>query len=258
VLFSVMVGASILFGILHSTGALHSLGMVTSMQVHVAAAVAAAPFALWHVLARRVRPRRTDLTRRTVVRAGAVMGGAALAYGVLEVLPGGRRRVTGSFERGSYRPDFMPVTQWLNDRVPPVDRAKWRLSVSSGDRRRDWSYDELLRFDDRVRATIDCTGGWYAEQDWSGVRLSRLLPGSPDARSIAVRSVTGYGRRFPAGDVSNLLLATRVGGAPLSPGHGSPLRLVAPGRRGFWWVKWVGSVETSETPWWWQLPFPLS
>jgi DMSO/TMAO reductase YedYZ molybdopterin-dependent catalytic subunit len=32
-----------------------------------------------------------------------------------------------------------------------------------------------------------------------------------------------------------LLLATRVGGAPLEPRHGFPARLVAPGRRGFWW-----------------------
>ena len=44
----------------------------------------------------------------------------------------------------------------------------------------------------------------------------------------------------------------------LSPGHGFPLRLVAPGRRGFWWVKWVERIETSATPWWWQSPFPLT
>jgi DMSO/TMAO reductase YedYZ molybdopterin-dependent catalytic subunit len=48
-----------------------------------------------------------------------------------------------------------------------------------------------------------------------------------------------------------------VAGAPLSPGHGAPVRLVAPGRRGFWWVKWVESVTVEPEPAWWQPPFPV-
>ncbi len=87
--------------------------------------------------------------------------------------------------------------------------------------------------------------------------LSRLLPGA-EGRSVGIRSVTGFGRRFPLGDLESLLLATRVGGRPLSRGHGFPARIVAPGRRGFWWVKWVASVEVAQTPWWWQPPFPLT
>lgn len=73
-----------------------------------------------------------------------------------------------------------------------------------------------------------------------------------------MRSVTGYARRLPARDAGRLLIATGVGSAPLSAGHGGPARLVAPGRRGFWWVKWVTSVEPSDSPWWWQAPFPLT
>jgi DMSO/TMAO reductase YedYZ molybdopterin-dependent catalytic subunit len=54
------------------------------------------------------------------------------------------------------------------------------------------------------------------------------------------------------------LLASRVGGQPLAAGHGAPIRLVAPGRRGFWWVTWVARVEGGCTPWWWQWPFPVT
>ncbi|WP_407647156.1 molybdopterin-dependent oxidoreductase [Goekera deserti] len=54
------------------------------------------------------------------------------------------------------------------------------------------------------------------------------------------------------------MLATDAGDAPLAARHGAPVRLVAPGRRGFWWVKWVTSVELSDRPPWWQSPFPLS
>jgi DMSO/TMAO reductase YedYZ molybdopterin-dependent catalytic subunit len=110
----------------------------------------------------------------------------------------------------------------------------------------------------RVRAVLDCTGGWYAEQDWAGVPVAALLGGRGRARSLLVRSATGYGVRFPLADLERLLLATRVGGAPLSPRHGFPVRLVAPGRRGFWWVKWVVSIEVDPAPWWRQPPFPLT
>ena len=265
VALTVLAGLAVLFGILHGTGLVVDLGPVTAMQVHVGAALLSLPFAVGHVVARRVRPRRTDLSRRALLRAGAVVGGAGLAYagveGVVRVtgLPGSDRRFTGSYERGSGRPEEMPVTQWLNDAVPEVDAASWRLEVVSGSEVvRRWSYEELAGFDDRVRATLDCTGGWYADQVWEGAWLSRLLPPTGQGRSIRVVSVTGYPRRFPIGDASRLLVATRVGGRPLDAGHGFPARLVAPGRRGFWWVKWIARVEASPVPWWVQWPFPVT
>jgi DMSO/TMAO reductase YedYZ molybdopterin-dependent catalytic subunit len=54
-----------------------------------------------------------------------------------------------------------------------------------------------------------------------------------------------------------VLLATHVDGLALTDGHGGPARLVVPGRRGFWWVKWVVAVEPTDEPWWWQPPLPL-
>ena len=94
---------------------------------------------------------------------------------------------------------------------------------------------------------------------WSGVALADLLDaeGLAAAGSVVVTSHTGYRRRFPTADTSALFLATRVEGGLLSPGTGAPVRLVAPGRRGFWWVKWVASVELSPYGAAWQPPFPL-
>ena len=79
---------------------------------------------------------------------------------------------------------------------------------------------------------------------------------APGARSVVIRSVTGYHRRFALDGADRLLLATHVGGEPLSAGHGFPVRLVAPGRRGYHWVKWVEAVEISTLPAWWQPPLP--
>ncbi len=258
VLFGMLVLISLVAGLLHSTGLLVYWGPLTAMDFHVGAAIAAVPLAIWHVAARRVRVRPTDLSRRSALRAGAFVAGAAVVYAASEVvvratgMPGAARRFTGSYEAGSYQPGLMPVSSWMFDAVPQIDQAVWRLPA--GDR--EWSYDELFAFDDRLTATLDCTGGFFSTQEWSGVRLNRLV-GKTDGTSIRVVSATGYDRRFPIDQASSLLLATRVGGDVLDPGHGFPARLVVPDGRGFWWVKWVSAIEVDDMPNWWQPPFPL-
>jgi hypothetical protein len=257
-----LVAASLGFGLAHSAG-LRTLGPVTSMQLHVGASLVAVPFAVYHFFARRIRVHRTDFRRRQVLRAAGLLGGGAAAYAGVEAvtrtlsLSGADRRFTGSHETGSFDPDAMPVTQWLNDPIPHVNVDAWRLVVRTGAGERAWTYDEIDAYADEVRATIDCTGGWFAVQEWSGARLARLV-GDIEERSILVRSVTGYDRLLPARDVPSLVVATRASGAPLSPGHGFPARLVAPGRRGFWWVKWISVIEATDRPWWVQPPFPLT
>jgi DMSO/TMAO reductase YedYZ molybdopterin-dependent catalytic subunit len=115
---------------------------------------------------------------------------------------------------------------------------------------------------DRVRAALDCTGGWYAEQDWAGVRLDRLLAAVlgddlPDGGSVDVVSSTGSRRRLPLRDAPSLLLATSAAGRPLAAGPGAPVRLVAPGRRGVGGGKGVARIQVVDAPWWRQSPFPL-
>ncbi len=260
---AVLVPVAFFSGVVHSAFGYRQAGPVTALQVHLGAALLAVPLLIQHVVTRRQRLRRTDLSRRNALRLGTLSAGALAGYALLErataaaQLPGKSRRFTGSFATGSGQPAAMPVTQWLTDDVPRIDVDSWRLHVRTSSGERTWSYQEILAGEDVVRATLDCTGGWYAEQLWSGVRLDRLLPAESQGRSIEVVSATGYRRHLPRSEASRLLLATRVGGEALSPGHGFPVRLVVPGRRGFWWVKWVRSVTVSEQPWWLQPPFPL-
>ncbi len=248
-----LVLLALITGFVHRAGG-RDVGSVLVMQVHVGAALAALPLALWHVVSRPVRPRAADLGRRALLQ-GAVLAGGSGALTI--ALPQAGRGPARSLERGSFQPAAMPVTQWLWDEVPVIDGEGWRLQV--GDRR--WSREELERLvDTELVATLDCTGGWFAHQRWAGVPLDRLLAAADMsvARSIEVRSATGYRRRFPARDAPTLVLATQLGGEPLSAGHGFPARLVAPNRRGFWWVKWVTEITVDDDPWWWQPPFPLS
>jgi DMSO/TMAO reductase YedYZ molybdopterin-dependent catalytic subunit len=256
-----LVVTTLLAGFGYATGLVRSVAGVPGMWWHVAIALALAPLLIWHVSARPARPRRGDLSRRVVLRAGllAVVAGGAYAATASTValarLPGARRRFTGSYEQGSLDPSSMPNTIWLDDTVPTVDASSWRLAVGSA----RFGLSDLAALPQVTRrVTLDCTSGWYAHQDWTGVPLRALLPDVGDARSILVGSTTGYWIRLPVSDLDTTLLATAVGGAPLSPGHGFPLRLVVPGRRGYWWVKWVDRVDLSAAPWWWQPPFPVT
>ena len=236
---------SIAFGVVHSAG--HpDIGYLTAMDFHVGAALCVIPFLLWHLFARPLKLRATDLSRRNFLLGGALAGAAGLG---VALLPSARRAPTGSFQAA-----YPVPTVWMFDTVPEVDVASWRLAVGG----RTWTYDQLAGYSDRIGAVIDCTGGWYSEQLWEGVLLQRLLPGhAGGGASLNVSSITGYSRRFRIEDAGRLLLATRLAGDPLDPGHGYPVRLVVPGQRGFAWVKWVVAIEVDDQPWWWQPPFPL-
>ncbi len=263
-LLMVLTVTTLLAGIGYGTGIVRSAGDVTVLWLHVAAALALVPLLLWHAVARPARPRRADLSRRNALRLGLLGAAAATLYVTTTAavavtgLPGARRRFTGSYDTGSFDPAAMPNTIWLDDTAPAVDADRWRLHVVTTTDSRSHTLDDLAAARVPLRATLDCTSGWYAEQDWAGVPVSALLPDVGSARSVLVHSASGYQVRFPVGDLDRLLLATHVGGAPLSRGHGYPLRLVAPDRRGFWWVKWVDRIELQDAPAWWQPPFPLS
>lgn len=240
-----LVGLAVGSGVLHALWGWGPVVLgVVPMQIHVGAAVGVALLAAAHLAVHRGRRllRRTDLDRRRALLGTGLAAGSVLLW---TVTPGRGRRATGSHEIVDVA--SMPVTQWLFDPVPRLGGTGVRTPAGEVD---------LAALPQRtVRAVLDCTGGWFSEQEWRGVAVADL--GLPGGASVEVVSATGYRRRFPAAEAGSLLLATHLAGRRLSAGHGAPVRLVAPGRRGFWWVKWVVAVEVVDEPWWWQPPFPL-
>ena len=204
VAFAIVVAVSLVAGIVHATlGPLQVAGF-NVLAVHVAAAVAAVPLALRHVVRRRQRVRATDLSRRTALRAIVVAGTAALAYAALESatslagLSWGTTPCNRVLQLGSGQPALMPVTQWFTDDVPTIDPAAYKLRVSRpGERTLRISHDDLLAMTSTTRsAVLDCTGGWWAEQTWRGVQLDTLL-GPHTSGSIAGAFGDGLHQTLP-------------------------------------------------------------
>jgi hypothetical protein len=244
------------------------LGSWTVLSLHVALSLLLVPLFVVHLGLRWPRPGREDLIgRRAVLRMLGLLAIGLVLWRIQEVIsalgaPSGARRFTGSREEASFAGNLHPFTNWLSDPIPRIDPARWRLDIRGEvARETTLSYEEVLALGGAVRrATLDCTGGWYTVQRWSGVPVAVLLEraGMKDgARSLLFRSATGYSRRFPLERANDLLLATHVGDEALSAGHGFPLRLVAPGHRGYAWVKWVSEVEVSRDPEWLEPPLPL-
>jgi molybdopterin-dependent oxidoreductase-like protein protein len=209
-----------------------------------------------HLGIRAKRPRVRDIAgRRQLFEAAAIGLGGVIAWRVQRPLsaalglPGADRRFTGSYEADSFAGNAFPTTSWVADDPKTLDPRSYRLRVEGEvTHPLSLSLDDLDR-DDELVATLDCTGGFYSEQRWRGVTLGRVFDragAGAGANHVRVVSVTGYRWSFSLDDAREMLLATRVGGEPLSHGHGAPVRLVAPGRRGFQWVKWVTRLELSE------------
>src|SRR2546428_2690664 len=124
VLFGILVLTSLVAGLLHSSGVLVYWGPLTAMEFHVGAAIAAVPLAVWHVVARRIRLRTVDLSRRNVLRGGVLLAASVTAYAGTEIMvratgmPGAVRRFTGSYEAGSVSPGPMAVRSWMFAALP--------------------------------------------------------------------------------------------------------------------------------------------
>jgi len=266
VLLAITATAALATGIWWVLGGSLDLGPWGLLNLHIGLGLLVPVLLVVHLRARFALPNRETVTeRRNALRYAALVGSGAVAWRAQEGInraldtAGADRRFTGSREEGSDDGNRFPVTSWVADDPDPVDRDDWALTVDGRVAKPvELGYDTVTApeddgADDGVssaerRALLDCTSGWYSVHDWQGVRVGDLLDAvDPDesAAWVQFRSVTGYRFSLPLGEARDALLATHVDGQRLSHGHGAPARLVAPGRRGFQWVKWVEEVRVT-------------
>jgi DMSO/TMAO reductase YedYZ molybdopterin-dependent catalytic subunit len=215
------------------------------------------PLAAVHVWRRWPYPRQADFTgRRSFLKLlGIAAAGAASAeigdrLAHFRAGPASPRRFTGSQGVGSFLGNGFPV---VGERIQLLDPAGWRLLISGAvSSPASYAYADLLgRRQSIQRETLDCTNGWFTVQDWQGVSLWDLVEEAgifEAAAGMRLVSVTGYSHSYPMSEARQILLATHVSGERLEPRHGYPLRAVVPGRRGWFWVKWLHEVVVLDNP----------
>ena len=106
-LLAALIVITFVAGLGYATGLVRSIAGQPGLWVHIAVALVLVPLVLWHIVARRIRPRRSDLSRRTFLRAGAAGRGGGRA-----VL---RRRGGGPARRAARRSPALH--RLLRDRV---------------------------------------------------------------------------------------------------------------------------------------------
>ena len=188
------------------TGLLRSIAGLPTLWFHIAFALALVPLLVWHLVARRVRPRR-----RTTSPAGSccgrawLVGVAAAARRRGHPRHGRRRacpaRAAGSPARTRRRPSTRRGSRrrsgWRTPSprsTPPAGASPSSTPAVAATSR----WQELTAAAVRRRALLDCTSGWYSRAGLGRrPRRRRCCANRTGARSLLVHAVTGYWVRFP-------------------------------------------------------------
>lgn len=166
--------------------------------------------------------------------------------------------------------DRLPPGQKLTDGwpvlhyggIPRIDLATWRFDmVGLVEEEASFTWEEFVALPQTtVVSDIHCVTHWSKfDNEWQGVAVRELLSRvrlKPSARHVMVHSYGGYTTNVPLAELASddALLAHTHNGAPLTPEHGWPLRLVLP-KLYFWksakWVRGFVFME-DERPGFWE------
>ncbi len=183
-----------------------------------------------------------------------------------------RMRLSPSFPRGLAKEPRANGDIGLED---DLDAASWRLTVQGlADEDADEREDDLQLTLDQVKALprvemvteLKCIEGWSTVVHWAGARFADFIntyrpatqsgkPPDPQRKpEDLVRYVsleTEDGSYYVGLDMESALhpqtlLCYEMNGAPLTPEHGAPLRLVIPVKYGIKNIKRIGTIRFTD------------
>jgi len=112
------------------------------------------------------------------------------------------------------------------------------------------TFEQIKEMDSkRIFAVLECPGFFTDEGYWRGVEVRKLLEKagiSEEALSVRFTGLGGYQRSLPIEEVvesDGLLAAYHFQDKEFPEVHGYPLRIVASGKPGYIWVKWLAEIE---------------
>ncbi|AIV40129.1 MULTISPECIES: molybdopterin-dependent oxidoreductase [unclassified Curtobacterium] len=143
--------------------------------------------------------------------------------------------------------------------TPDIEPADWSFSIRTETGLRTWTWDEVhaLGVED-VTVDIHCVTHWTKlDMPWRGVSLDRLFADVETSLDFCtVHSFGGYTTNVPRAELlgGRSWIAFEADGAPLTPEHGGPARLLVP-HLYFWKsAKWVRGIvmQAEDEPGFWE------
>ncbi|HVS93807.1 MAG TPA: molybdopterin-dependent oxidoreductase [Mucilaginibacter sp.] len=158
---------------------------------------------------------------------------------------------------------------WVNGRMPDSD--EWRNLASNGfkdyklkisglvENPVELSLDDLMNLGIEQNITMHhCIQGWSGIAEWGGVPIRKIIDLVKPYRSVTTVVFYSFGEGLYGGvyydthSVYNCMkpqsiLAWEMNYQPLAEKHGAPLRLRVENQLGYKMVKWIKSIEFSDT-----------
>lgn len=138
-----------------------------------------------------------------------------------------------------------------------IDTDKWSLQASGESGTKNFTIDDIKALPVVEMVTeLKCIEGWSTIVHWKGARLfdflmkNRMI--STQSRYVGLETPDQeyyVGLDIESAIHPQTLLAYEMNGAPLTQGHGAPLRLVTPLKYGIKHIKRIGTIKvTRERP----------
>ena len=172
----------------------------------------------------------------------------------------GRRRPGGEkLPPGQYLETGFPVLSAGPTPHTPLD--SWSMTIEGlVTQSKSWSWQEFQALPSRdFVVDISCVTKWtHLDMSWHGVSVDTLLEAvdlDKAAAFVIAYSDGGYTTNLPLADVVNdqAFVAYGYDGAPLTPEHGGPARLVVP-HLYFWksakWIRGLHIVDRDHPGFW--------
>jgi DMSO/TMAO reductase YedYZ molybdopterin-dependent catalytic subunit len=149
--------------------------------------------------------------------------------------------------------DLTPLSAQRNNAIAGtqwIDRETYRLKVTGlVNEEIEMSYDDLLdlpAYSELVR--MNCVEGWGFDAKWTGFRVVDLLDEAglrPEASYVVFHSADGYSSGLDLDYLieGSILMAYGINDVTLPPERGFPFQVVARGKYGYKWAKWVTEIE---------------
>ena len=137
--------------------------------------------------------------------------------------------------------------------VQYINVSSYRLVVTGlVQNQTTYTYDDIVNNHTSYEKVVKlhCVEGWEVTALWQGVRVKDLLEEAgydQSAQVVIFYAQDGYTTSLPLSYIvdNNVMIAYKVNNVTLPAREGFPFQLVAEGKYGYKWIKWITRIEVS-------------